>query len=193
MLTLHVSVSLDGYIAGPDVAVDNAMGAGGEALHAWLFARPQDPVDQQVSAEMFSTDTMGAVLMGRRTFEVGIGHWGDDGTFGVPCFVLSHGGRPSLSKGRTSFTVVTDGLASAVQQAVAAAGNKDVEVMGANVSRQLLSAGLLDELVITSVPIVLGGGASLFGGLPPSVGSFEQIEVRSSRTVTHLRYRPRRG
>ena len=193
MLKLHVSVSLDGYVAGPDVAVDSAMGTGGDELHAWLFARPQDPVDQMIASSMFATDTMGAVLMGRRTFEVGIGHWGDDGTFGVPCFVVSHHARASVTKGSTTFNVVSDGLESAVREAVAASGNKHVEVMGADVSRQLLSAGLIDELVLTLVPIILGSGASLFGGLPPGLVSFEPIEACSSSTVTHLRYRPRRG
>jgi len=193
MLKLHVSVSLDGYVAGPDVGMDRAMGRGGDELHAWLFARPQDPVDQMISSKMFSTATMGAVLMGRRTFEVGIGHWGEDGTFAVPCFVVSHDARASVKKGSTTFTVVTDGLESAVSEAVAAAGTKDVEVMGADVSRQLLSAGLIDELVVTLVPIILGGGASLLGGLPPDLTGFEQIEARSSRTVTHVRYRPRRA
>lgn len=189
MLKLHVSVSLDGYVAGPDVAVDNAMGTGGEALHAWMFASPQDPVDREVAATMFSTDAMGAVLMGRRTVDVGLGHWGDDGTFGVPCFVVSHNAREPITKGSTTFTFVTDGLESAVEQARAAAGGKDVEVMGADLSRQLIGAGLIDELDITLVPIVLGGGATLFGGLPAAAARFEQLDVRSSATVTHLRYR----
>ena len=192
MMKLHVSVSLDGYVAGPEVAVDRAMGRGGDDLHAWLFARPQDPVDRQIAADMFATDTVGAVLMGRRSLDVGIGHWGDDGTFGVPCFVVSHNAREPIIKGSTTFTVVTDGLESAVGQARAAAGDKDVEVMGADLTRQLLSAGLIDELAITLVPIVLGGGATLFGGLPPDAARFEQIDARSSQTVTHIRYRPER-
>jgi len=189
MLKLHVSVSLDGYVAGPDVTADNAMGTGGEALHAWMFASPQDPVDREIAATMFTTDTMGAVLMGRRTLDVGLGHWGDDGTFGVSCFVVSHHAREPISKGSTTFTFVTDGLGSAVEQARAAAGSKDVEVMGADLSRQLMSAALIDELDITLVPIILGGGATLFGALPPHAARYEQIDARSSATVTHIRYR----
>ena len=84
MIKLHVSVSLDGYVAGPDIAVDWAMGTGGDDLHAWLFARPQDPVDREIAADMFATDTVGAVLMGRRTLDVGIGHWGTTAPSGCP-------------------------------------------------------------------------------------------------------------
>ena len=87
---------------------------------------------------------------------------------------------------------MTDGLESAVGQARAAAGDQDIEVMGADLTRQLLSAELIDELAITLVPIVLGGGATLFGGLPPCAVRFEQIDARSSRTVTHVRYRRER-
>ncbi|MET0661918.1 MAG: dihydrofolate reductase family protein [Ilumatobacteraceae bacterium] len=189
MLKLHVSVSLDGYVAGPDVAADNAMGTGGEALHGWMFASPQHPADRAIAATMFSTDTMGAVIMGRRTLDVGLGHWGDDGTFGVPCFVVSHNAREPITTGSTTFTFVPDGLESAVEQARAAAAGKDVEVMGADLSRQLMNAGLIDELDITLVPIILGGGATLFGGLPPAATSFEQLDAQSSATVTHIRYR----
>jgi len=189
MLKLHVSVSLDGYVAGPDVATDNAMGTGGDALHAWMFASPQHPVDREIAATMFSPDSMGAVLMGRRTLDVGLGHWGDDGTFGVSCFVVSHTAHEPITKGSTTFTFVTAGLESAVEQARAAAGDKDVEVMGADISRQLMSARLIDELDITLVPIILGGGATLFGNLPPGAAGFEQLDARPSATVTHLRYR----
>lgn len=189
MLRVHLSVSLDGYVAGPDVCVESAMGSGGDALHAWLFARPRDPVDREVAEAMHSTNTVGAVLMGRRTLEVGIGHWGDDGTFGVPCFVVSHRGHEPVTRGATTFTFVTDGLAHAVELARAAAGELDVTVMGADLTRQLLTRGLIDELEISLVPIILGGGATLFGDLPPDAVRLEQRDVRASATVTHIRYR----
>ena len=187
-MTVHVSMSLDGYVAGPDVTVEQAMGRGGEELHTWLFARPQDPVDAEVASAMFSSDSVGAVLMGRRTFDVGIGHWGDDGAFGMPCFVVSHRVHEPIIKGATTFTFVTDGLHRAVAQACAAAGDKDVNVMGAELIRQLLVDGLIDELEINLVPIVLGGGATLFGGLPCDAVHLQQLSVRPSATVTHLRY-----
>ena len=191
MMNVHVSLSLDGYVAGPDIAVEQAMGRGGDDLHAWMFANPRDPVDQEVAAVMFSPGTVGAVLMGRRTLDVGIGHWGDDGTFGVPCFVLSHTSREQIIKESTTFTFVTDGLGRAVERANAAAGGKDVEVMGADLIRQLLIAGWIDELQITLVPIILGGGTPLLTGLAHGVVEFEQVASRSSATVTHLRYRRR--
>ena len=103
---------------------------------------------------------------------------------------MSHNAHEPITKGSTSFTFVTDGLGSAVEQARAAAGGgKDVEVMGADLGRQLMKAGLIDELAITLVPIVLGGGATLFGDLPPGTPRFQQLDARSSASVTHLRYR----
>jgi len=189
MLRVHVSVSLDGYIAGPDVSVERAMGRGGEGLHDWLFADPKDPVDALVASEMFSTDTVGAVLMGRRTLEVGLGHWGDDGTFAMPCFVVTHRTHEPIVKESTTFTFVTAGLEAAVEAASAAAGSKDVNVMGADLARQLLVGGWVEEVEIDVVPILLGGGVTLFGGLPPDALRLEQVSARPSATVTHLRYR----
>ena len=191
MLKVHVSVSLDGFVAGPDVTVERAMGRRGDELHTWLFARPQDPVDADVASSMYSTDAVGAVLMGRRTLDVGIGHWGDD-TFEMPCFVVSHRAHEPIVKGSTTFTFVTDGLELAVEQACAAAGDKDVNVMGADLTRQLLAWGMIDELEISLVPIVLGTGATLFGDLPSDALQLEQLSARPSATVTHLRYRVQR-
>jgi dihydrofolate reductase len=192
MLKVHVSVSIDGYVAGPDTGVDRAMGRGGEGLHAWLFADPQDPVDAEVASAMLSTNTVGAVLMGRRTLEFGLGHWGDDGTFAMPCFVVTHRAHEPIVKGPTTFAFIADGLGAAVEAACAAAGAKDVNVMGADLARQLLVGGLVDEVEIDLVPIILGGGATLFRDLPPDAVRLEQISVRPSATVTHLTYRVQR-
>jgi dihydrofolate reductase len=191
MLKAHVSVSLDGFMAGPDVNVEQAMGRGGEDLHAWQFAEQQDPIDREVAAAMFSTATVGAVLMGRRTLDVGIGHWGDDGTFERPCFVVTHRLRAPVVKGATTFTFITDGIDTAVEQARASAGDKDINAMGADVIRHLV-AGSIDELSITLVPIILGAGATLLGDLTPNVVQLDQIDARHSATVTHVRYRVRR-
>jgi dihydrofolate reductase len=189
MIRAHMSVSLDGFAAGREITPDQAMGRGGDDLHAWMFASPPDPIDRAIAASTFAAGTVGAVLMGRRTLEVGLAHWGDDGTFGVPCFVVTHKPREPIIKERTTFTFVTDGLRHAVEQANEAADGKHVQVMGADVVRQTLTAGLIDELQITLVPIILGGGATMLGDLEPGAARFEQVEVRSSATVTHLRYR----
>ena len=130
MLKAHVSVSLDGYMAGADVSVECAMGRRGDELHNWLLASPQDPVDAEVASSMNSHQAVGAILMGRRTLDVGIGHWGDDGAFGMPCFVVSHRDHDPIIRGDTTFTFVTNGLHRAVEQASSAAGAKQVNVMG---------------------------------------------------------------
>jgi dihydrofolate reductase len=192
MIRAHMSVSLDGYAAGREITADHAMGRGGDELHAWMFASPPDAIDRAIAASIFSTDTVGAVLMGRRTLDVGLAHWGEDGTFGVPCFVVTHNPHEPIMKEPTTFTFVTDGLRNAVEQANDAAQGKHVQVMGVDVVRQTLNAGLIDELQITLVPIILGRGTTLLGNLEPGAAGFEQVEVRSSATVTHLRYRAHR-
>jgi dihydrofolate reductase len=188
-VVVHKSMSLDGYVTGPDVRVDQALGEGGERLHAWMFADDIDPADARVAAESYSTERVGAVLMGRTHFTVGIGHWGDDGTFRLPCFVVTHRPAEPVVKGPTSFTFVTDGLEAALARAQDAAGAKDVNVMGASTSRQLLVAGLVDEIQINLVPVLLGDGARLFDGLGPAGPQLERLRVVDSPRVTHLRYR----
>ncbi len=186
---LHVSMSLDGFTAGPGVRAGHPMGEGGTRLHEWLFADPMDPADAEVASAMYAPAKVGAVLMGRRHFDVGIAQWGDDGTFGMPCFVVTHRPAEPVVKGPTTFEFVTDGPERALRMARTSAGGRDVNVMGAEVTRQLLHAGLIDEIEINLVPIVLGGGASLFGGLKSEEITLEQIAVRPTSTVTHLRYR----
>lgn len=192
MLKAHVSMSLDGYVAGPDIDVRHPMGYGGEALHSWLFADPPDPVDRRVAEAMFSLDTVGSVLMGRRTLQVGLGQWGDDGTFEMPCFVVTHRAHRRIRKRNTTFTFVTGGLVEAVERALTTAGDRDVNAMGASITRQLLVGGLIDEMHITMVPILLGGGETLFNGLAAESLCLEQLDILTSTTVTHLRYRVRR-
>ncbi|MPZ80275.1 MAG: dihydrofolate reductase [Actinophytocola sp.] len=178
---LLVSMSLDGYVAGPNVAADEPMGEGGERLHEWMFADPS-PTDVELMAR--TRAATGAVVIGRRTFDVGLRHWGDV-PYPAPSFVVTHEQRPELAQESGTFTFV-DGVPSAIDQARAAAGDRTVVLMGADLARQALRAGLVDEVFINLVPVTLGGGASLFAGLDVHLAP---AEVISSPAVTHLRYR----
>jgi len=188
-IVLHASMSLDGYTAGPNVDMEHPMGVGGMWLHEWLFADPIDPVDAVVSEAMYDRRRVGAVLMGRRHFDVGVDHWCPAGTFEMPCFVVTHRAAPAMVKGQTRFEFVTGGIEEAVGRARRAACGLDVNVIGADIARQLLVAGLINEINVNLVPIVLGGGASLFGGLRAGQVEFEQVGAAPSSTVTHVRYR----
>jgi dihydrofolate reductase len=207
-LTLDISMSLDGFIAGPNPTVEQPLGEGGEGLHEWVFGLKswREPhgldggstgVDDEVMRESFTAT--GAVVMGRRMFSGGEGPWeddpnadggwGDDPPFGVPVFILTHHARETVEKqGGTSFTFVTDGPEAALERAREAAGDRNVALGGgANVVQQYLRAGLLDELQLHVVPILLGGGVRLLDGLDPL--QLEVTRVVESPEVTHLKYR----
>jgi dihydrofolate reductase len=179
---LAFSMSLDGFVAGPGVSVDEPMGKGGEALHNWIF-QSDSTIDKDMAAEL--SPTLGAVLVGKRTFDVGLGPWGDT-PYPVPTFVLTHEKRPPLDMKSGTFTFVTEGIESALEQARTAAGGKNIVVMGAETARQYLAAGLADEIVLQLVPLLLGGGARLFDGH----GGIDLETTRAivSPTVTHLRF-----
>ena len=183
---LDMSMSLDGFIAGPNVGVELPMGEGGLRLHDWLFNTSASEVDAEVEQEMFATT--GAVVLGRRTFDVGQGPWGDT-PFPVPCFVLTHEAREELVKKSGTFTFVTDGIESALEKAKAAAGDKNVSVMGANTAQQYIKAGLLDEIQIHLVPVLLGEGRRLFDHIGTEHIELEGTRVIESLGVTHLRFR----
>src|SRR4051794_725410 len=203
-----ISMSLDGYVAGPDPREEEPLGDGGEGLHEWAFATQawreahdheggEASPDGEIIAETIARQ--GASIMGRGMFGGGPGPWGDDPwqgwwgddpPFDVPVFVLTHHEREPLHLGNTSFTFVTDGIESALEQARAAAGDKDVHVAGgAETGQQYLRAGLLDEVELHIVPILLGGGVRLFENVPANDGGLEIDRVVASPTVTHLRYR----
>lgn len=183
-----LSMSLDGFVAGPDDRVGNPLGDGGERLHDWFF-EPSTRADAEVAAEPLARS--GAVVIGRRMFDHGEEPWGDDGAFGMPVFVLTHRAREPLTKGATTFTFVTDGLVRALQLAQGAAGNRDVLIGGGGqVVTQCLRAGVLDELRLDLVPIVLGGGAPMFAGEGSEGLVLDPVEVIASPAVTHIRYRP---
>jgi len=195
-----MSMSLDGFITGPDDSVDSPLGQGGERLHEWIYdlaswrerhgmAGGKSDTDSEVIEEAFKNT--GSVLMGRRMFDVGERPWGDNPPFHMPVFVLTHHAREELSKkGGTTFTFVTGGIESALKQARGAAGDKDVSVAGgANIIQQCLSAGLLDEIQIHLVPILLGGGRRLFDHVGTADVELERTRVIESPGVTHLRFR----
>jgi dihydrofolate reductase len=183
-IVLDVSISLDGFAAGPNVREAEPMGDGGEGLHEWMAGEgPGGDVDAAVKREVDAS--AGAAIIGRRTFDLGLRPWGGTPWPGVPSFVVTHRPRPDLL-GDNGGTFAFGGLHDAVRRSREAAGSKDVLVLGPEVARQLLREGLLDELRIHVVPILLGGGTRQFDGeraglVPegtPVVG-----------TVTHLRLR----
>ena len=197
-VVVDITMSLDGFIAGPNDGPDNGLGDGGDRLHEWVYdlASWREPHglsggetnrDSEIMDESFQR--LGAVVVGRRMFD-NAGGWGDNPPFHMPVFVLTHEGREELVKeGGTTFTFVTDGVESALKQARAAAGGKDVGVAGgANTIQQFVKAGLLDELQVHIAPLMLGGGIRLFDQMDPGI-QLECTRVIESPRVTHLRYR----
>jgi dihydrofolate reductase len=185
-LLLSFSMSLDGFIAGPDVSLDEPMGRGGERLHQWMFNdSPERGVDPHMAKEIF--DVVGAVILGRRTFDVGLKPW-EDTPFPAPCFVLTHRPRETLAMKSGTFSFVADGIASALDQARAAAGGKDIVVMGANAAQQYLQAGLVDTLVLQLAPVLLGAGTRLFDHLGTDQIELTQTRLIGSPFVTHMKF-----
>ena len=207
----HITVSLDGYVAGPNQSMENPLGEGGESLHDWLVGLKQwreqagmeggeENVSSAVVAEEYAN--VGAEIMGRGKFgppsrgpwegDTWQGWWGDHPPFHKPVFVLTHHARQPLTLADTTFTFVTDGIHAALDQAKAAAGDKDVFLGGgANLINQYLAAGLVDELELHVSPILLGGGARLFEGVGPEV-KLELVRTVEAPGVAHLKYRVQR-
>lgn len=184
---LAFTVSLDGFVAGPEVGVEQAMGRGGERLHEWMFTdSPDRGPDPELAGEVAAL--VGAVILGRRTFDVGLGHWGDT-PYPVPSFVLTHEQREPLAMRSASFTFVADGIASALRQAQQAARGRDVVVMGAETAQQYLRAGLVDDLILQIAPVLLGSGTRLFDHLGTEPVALRRERVVASPFVTHLRFR----
>ena len=181
-----MSISLDGYVTDPNDSRENPFGDGAETLHDWFGDAATDQ-DRAILAEL--TDGVGAVVMGRRSFEKneGDGGWGEAGPVGeVPCFVLTHD-LPTRSQSSV-FTFVTDGVASAIEQAQAAAGSKLVSLFGATVTQQALPLGLVDEIRVHVVPVLLGAGTPLFGALDRSI-TLRRTGVTVTPPATHLKFR----
>jgi dihydrofolate reductase len=184
-----ISMSLDGYIAGPNDRPGNPLGDGGERLHEWFFDAKGSDADMAHE----SLARSGAVVIGRRMFDHGEEPWGDDGAFGMPVFVVTHRPREPLTKGPTTFTFVTGGLEPALGLAREVAAGQDVAVAGGQIVMQCLREGLLDELRLDLVPIILGGGVTLSDGEGLDDAQLEPVEVVESPHVTHIRYRVSRG
>ena len=209
LIAIDISVSVDGYVAGPNASHDEPLGKGGERLHEWIFGLDawrarhgleggERSVDNNVVEEALAR--WGAVVMGRKMWSGGSGPWGDDPNAGgwwgddppfrVPVFVLTHHAREPEVKASTPIEFVTEGIEVALGRARAAAGSRDVLVAGgASVAQQALATGLADELHLHVAPVLLGGGVPLFpgDGLPPA--RLEHGGVIESPTVTHVRYR----
>jgi dihydrofolate reductase len=190
---LYMSMSLDGFIAGPNESRDNGLGDGGERLHEWFLPRGTDfesftptaltGVNRQVFDEMLAT---GAVLAGRGTFEPA-GGWGGDHHDGVPIFIISRH-QPAPEFANWPLVTYLSDLETAVARAKAAAGDRNVLVHGAGIARMTLAAGLLDEIQIHLVPVLLGDGRRLFDRLGFGQIELEPIQVLEAPDVTHLRY-----
>jgi len=204
-VTCQISISLDGFVAGPNQSLENPIGEGGLRLHQWVFEtaswREQQGLgggahtaDSEVAAEV--VQNVGAYIMGRKMFgggdgpwdETWRGWWGDDPPYHVPVFVLTHHPRQPITMRGTTFTFVTDGIASALEQARSAAGKRDVTIAGgAQTVRQYLAAGMLDELYLHIVPVILGAGERLLEDVGDP--TLEPIKVIASPAVTHIKYR----
>jgi dihydrofolate reductase len=196
-VVFNITVSLDGYVAGPNDGPDQGLGEGGERLHDWAFelASWREPHGLEGGETNPSSEVLegmseaGAVVVGKRMFDNAHG-WGDEPPFHTPVFVLTHTGRERLTKSDTTFTFVTDGIESAIEQAKAAAGDGDVSIGGgASTGQQALKAGLVDEVQLTVAPVLLGGGVRLFEGLGPDDAEFELVRVIEGPKATHLKYR----
>jgi dihydrofolate reductase len=206
LVRCQISISIDGFIAGPNQSLENPIGEGGLRLHEWAFATAswREQQGQTGGARGIDSDVLdevvqnvGAYIMGRKMFGGGNGRWneswkgwwGDNPPYHVPVFVLTHQPRAPLPmQGGTTFNFVIDGIESALAQARSAAGQKDIVIAGgAHAIQQYLAAGLLDELYLHVVPIVLGAGERLLENVGDP--TLKPVQVIASPNVTHVRYR----
>jgi dihydrofolate reductase len=193
--TAHFSISLDGFMAGPNQSRDNPLGVDGPRLHKWHFADPLTEADAALVAELLRP--RGAFVMGRNMYgpirgewdEDWRGWWGEDPPYHAPVFVLTHHPHdPIEMEGGTTFHFVTDGFDAAYAQAREVAGERAVSIAGgASTIRQALTAGVIDEIVVDIAPVILGAGESPFNGVPNL--ELEPIEAIHSPWATHVRYR----
>src|SRR4051812_12259121 len=196
--TCHMSISLDGFVAGPDQSRDNPLGVGGRDLHTWHLGDVTEEAD--LTAQSWLMRPRGAYVMGRNMFGPIRGEWegdwrgwwGEEPPYHAPVFVLTHHARePIEMQGGTTFHFVTDGFEAAFEQARAAAGDQGVDIAGgASTVRQALAAGVIDELTLDIAPVLLGSGERLFDGTFDL--ALEPVETLHSPHATHIRYRVQR-
>jgi dihydrofolate reductase len=196
-VTSHMSISLDGFVAGPDQSADDPIGVGGMRLHDWHFHAGEPGYEADVRPRDELLRPSGAYVMGRNMFGPVRGEWsgdwrgwwGEEPPYHAPVFVLTHyDHEPIEMAGGTTFHFVTAGFDAALREATAAAGDGDVDIAGgASTVRQALAAGAVDELMLNIVPILLGRGERLFDGVPDP--GLEPVEVIPSPHATHVRYR----
>ncbi|HYU72795.1 MAG TPA: dihydrofolate reductase family protein [Ktedonobacteraceae bacterium] len=186
-IVMDMSMSLDGFIAAKNDNPNQPLGEDGQRLHEWYFKDNAEAYNKEIEEDLAS---LGAVIIGRRTYENSHA-WGGKGPLGsVPCLVLAHADHvPPKEEIGPVFTFVSDGIASALAKAKALAGDKDIAIMGANVQQQFLVAGLLDEIHVDVVPVLLCEGVRLFDRLGSKHISLEQTEVGEGDQVAHLTYR----
>ena len=193
------SISLDGYVAGPNDNPDNGLGDGGEALFKWYESGdvefPLPGTDMVFKISRASADVLqeewgklGAMVAGRRMFDIAHA-WGGYPPGGGPCFIVTHNPPQAWVKPGSPFTFVTDGVESAVAQAKAVAGDKNVSISSASIAQQCIQAGLLDEILLDLAPVLLGGGVRLFENLGIKATDLEPLSVVQGKDVTHLKYR----
>ena len=181
-----MSMSLDGYVTGPNDSRENPFGDGAGSLHDWLW---KDPTDEEKAYLQEAVDNCGAVVMGRTSFDKneGDGGWGDGGPVGdTPVFVVTH--HAPTREYPPVYRFVTDGVRSAIEQAKEVAGDKNVGLHGATVMQQGLPLGLVDEIAVHVVPLLIGGGTPLFASLPSAI-QLKQVSAFTSPAATHLRFR----
>jgi dihydrofolate reductase len=195
----ELSVSLDGFVAGPNDSPELPLGEGGERLFQWYHsgdtAFPLPSTDMvfmisRASAEVLGEEwgQIGAMVAGRRMFDIA-GAWGGNPPGGGPCFIVTHSAPQEWVKEGSPFTFVTDGVESAIRQAKQVAGDKNVSVSSANIMQQCIKAGLLDEIQVDLVPVMLGGGVRMFDHLGAAPGQLESTRVVEAPGVTHLKFR----
>jgi len=208
-LRFTISMSIDGFVAGPDQSLKDPLGVGGEGLHEWIVSleawraqhgREGGEVNESTAVVAESVANIGATIMGRNMFgghpgpwkpsTPWTGWWGKNPPFHHPVFVLTHYPRePLVLEGGTTFTFVTDGIQSALDQARRAAGSKDITLAGgAKAAQQYLAAGLVDEMELHQVPILLGGGERLFDGIGTDLHGLELVRTVATPRVTHLKF-----